>query len=352
MSNYKSFSYIGSKTNLLTFIEESITRYTGKQLNEILSFSDCFAGSGIVSYYLIQKGCKVIVTNDIQHYASILSSVWTKQDMDVQKLEKIIEDLNNINCENPNVNDFIYSNYTPSGECERMYFTKDNGLKIDRIRQTIENYKIESKINDKEYRLLIKILLYAVSSIANTSAVFGAYLKRYKVVALKQLKLDKELLLKLSDNIVDHTFYNKDITELLDENNMTNTEICYIDSPYNSREYGTNFHILETISKYDNPKIHGKTGLRDDTSTKSKFCSKVQAAKEFEKILSKIKSKYIFISYSSESIVPKDNMIEMLKINWDNVICYEKEYKRFKSNNNCEQSKTVQEYLFAAIRKV
>jgi adenine-specific DNA methylase len=77
----------------------------------------------------------------------------------------------------------------------------------------------------------------------------------------------------------------------------------------------------------------------------------VKAADEFEHILSRIKSKYVFISYSSEAIVPKQKMMNILKEHWDNVICYEKEYKRFKSNKNCDQNKTVVEFLFAATRK-
>jgi len=65
-------------------------------------------------------------------------------------------------------------------------------------------------------------------------------------------------------------------------------------------------------------------------------------------ILGKIRSKYIFISYSSESVVSKDKMIEILKENWTDVRCYEKNYQRFKSNKNSNemQSKNVVEYLF------
>jgi adenine-specific DNA-methyltransferase len=352
MSEYKSFSYLGSKTKLLSFLDEKITDYMNKQLSEIDSFADLFAGTGIVSFYIINKGCTKVITNDIQHYAYVISSVWDKGGMDVQKLERLIENLNNINCETPTEKDFIYSNYTPSPNCERMYFTIQNGLKIDRIRQSIETYKNEDVVNDKEYRLLLKILLYAVTSVSNTTSVYGAYLKEFKSIAKKEIKLDKELLFKLSDNTIEHTSYNKDIAELLDNNDMKDIEVVYIDSPYNSRGYDSNFFLLENISKYDSPAIHGKTGLRDDTSTKSKFCSKVQAASEFKKILSKIKSKYVFISYSSESIVSKEKMIEVLEQHWDHIICYEKEYKRFKSNVNCEQDKTVQEYLFAATQKV
>ena len=109
---------------------------------------------------------------------------------------------------------------------------------------------------------------------------------------------------------------------------------------------------METISRYDYPSIKGKTGLRE-SGIKSKFCSKREAASEFKNVLEKIKSKYIFISYSSESVVSKDNMISMMKdAGWKDVICCEKEYQRFKSNRNSEdlQQKKIIEYIFCGKR--
>jgi adenine-specific DNA-methyltransferase len=158
--------------------------------------------------------------------------------------------------------------------------------------------------------------------------------------------------LLLNNNNITHTVYNKDIIHLLDENNFNEAEVVYIDSPYNNRQYSSNYFVLEAISKYNNPEIKaGVTGLLKETNDGSKiFCSKVNAKTSFEKILSKIKSKYVFISYSSDSIVSKDDMIKILELNWTNIICYIKEYKRFKSNNNGEQEATIEEYLFAATR--
>ena len=332
---YKSFNYIGSKLKLLDFITDCIKKYTNKQLNEIDSFADLFSGTGIVSFHLIQNNCKNIITNDIQHYSSIISSVWTKEHMDIIKLTKIINDINESNKDfklidsQTDQTDFIYHNYTSVGN--RMYFTPLNGLKIDKTRKHIENLKNNNEINDKEYRLLLKLLLYAVVSISNCASVYGAFLKKS---AEKPLILDITLLNKLSDNKdVTHSFFNKNVSDLLEINNMHNVELVYIDSPYNSRNYCDNYHLLQTISLYDSPKIKGKTGLRDENNSNAKlFCSKVNAAKEFEKILEKLKSKFITISYNSESIIPKEKMISLLKKNWNNVICYEKEYQRFKSN--------------------
>jgi adenine-specific DNA methylase len=68
-------------------------------------------------------------------------------------------------------------------------------------------------------------------------------------------------------------------------------------------------------------------------------------------MINKVKSKYIFISYSSESILPKDQIIKLLENNFTNIKCYEFRHKRFKSNNNGENISYVKEYLFAGTKK-
>lgn len=345
---YPGFSYIGSKGKLLDFLKMTIEDYTNKKLNQISSFLDGFAGSGIVSYFMILEGINNVISNDIQYYSYIVSSILTKKDLDIEKLYAIIYDLNNLKCENASTDDFIYWNYTPiENICERMYLTNMNGLKVDRIRKKIEELYAKKMINQTEYKCLIKVLLYAVVKVSNTSSTYGAYLKQFKVSAQKDLFLDKTLIDKLNnDNNTFHKCYNKDIHILLD-NLQDLIEIAYFDPPYNGRQYNSNYFFLENIAKYDNPKIKGKTGLRVDTSTNSNFCSKVKVIDEFMKLINKVNSKYIFISYNSESIVPKETIVSLLKTRYNNVKCYEYEYKRFKCNNRGEQNDKVIEFLFA-----
>lgn len=155
---YKSFNYIGSKLKLLDFLKNSIEKFITKKINEINGFADLFSGTGIVSYYMLKNGCKNVISNDIQYYAYIISSIHTKKNISKDKMFKIIDNLNN----NTSVTKttFITDNYTPNENCERMYLTKENGLKIDRIRQEIEKLLISNEITQEEYLFLLKVLLY------------------------------------------------------------------------------------------------------------------------------------------------------------------------------------------------
>jgi len=403
---FPSFNYIGSKMKLLDYITETIYDYTGKKsYSEISGFADICSGTGVVAFNALRGGCKSILTNDIQHYAYTVSSVWGTKNINIEKISGLVATLNlkvldikesdlpdtnsnanananananetenadtnsNTNANetenanaNANENDklFVYSNYTPAGDDKRMYLTKLNGYKTDILRQNIEDLKIERNITDEEYRLLLKLLLYAVSNVSNIASVYGAYLKAYKKSALKDLVLNVELVdsLVVGDDIK-HVSYNLGIVDLLSDinlNNLSGYEVVYLDPPYvANRSYHDNYHVLETISRYDYPKLKGKTGLREIVDTKSKFCSKRAAYGEFESVLRSVKSKYIFISYSSESVISKDDLIEMMKrTGWNNVKCYEKVYQRFKSNKNSndKQPKQVKEYIFCGAQMI
>jgi adenine-specific DNA-methyltransferase len=354
---FTSFNYIGSKMNLLDFVQECIQEYTKQDISKVNSFADVCSGTGIVSYHMMKNGCKNVLTNDIQHYAYIVSSAWTTHGSDMTKIRAIVQDLNKelhtIDETQANTQDFMFHTYTEACQEPRKYLTKLNGLKVDKTRQKIEHMLQTNVINNAEYRILIKLLLYAVTAVSNIASVYGAFLKQYKTRAQAPLHLDEGLLDKLlQDDTITHHATNQDLMSLLQINDLASYDVVYIDPPYNTRRYDHNFHLLETVSKYDYPKVKGKTGTRVEDDKKSNFCSKTMAQQEFASVFSKIKSKYIFISYNSESIVSKDRMMELLSTHWDNVHCFEKQYSRFKSNkNNTDAPTHVTEYIFAATQR-
>jgi adenine-specific DNA-methyltransferase len=343
---YPSLNYLGSKVKLLDFINESITSYTKKELSQIDSFLDGFTGTGSVSYSMLKNGISNVTSNDIQYYSYIASSNFLEKDINKEKLKKFIIKLNKgILKEIVPENYFIYHNYST----DRKYFTPENGKIIDFIRQSIETEKEKNMITNNEYQILIKLLLFGVSKVANIASVYGAYLKQYKPSSKKKLVLDPELLeLLLPENKSIHKNYNDDIITLIKK--LPKIEVVYYDSPYNQRGYNTNFHLLETIARYDNPEIKGITGLRADTSQKSNFCSKVKVSNEFLELFKHTNCHYIFVSYSSDGIISKEKLTELLEIYFTNVVCFEKDYRKFKSNTNVI-TKNIIEYLFAGTSK-
>lgn len=342
---FKSFNYIGSKFRLLDFIVEGIQEYTGQSIAQLQSFGDFFSGTGVVSRRLLEEGASKVVSADVQYYSYLISSVFTDNEVDVLKVKSIIQRLNCITIDAPKDTDFVYNNYTLGGS-ERLYLSPENGVKVDRIREEIELLR-GNGITQMEYNLLLKTLLYATSKVSNVASVYGAYLKKLKKSAQTPLVLEESFV----DNLLPgankkHVSYCRDIYEscLFSRD----VQVVYLDPPYNQRNYSTNYHLLETIARQDFPEIKGKTGLRcENKSDPKSFCSKKSIYNSFDNAVSNIKSKYLFISYSSEGILTKDQMLEILGKTRSKIICKEINYTKFKSNET-QSSSGVMEYLFCA----
>ena len=93
----------------------------------------------------------------------------------------------------------------------------------------------------------------------------------YKIVTFLQITLriyetEKKKEIVRFNNFKDNECYNENANTLIKK---IKGDILYLDPPYNSRQYLPNYHLLETVAKYDNPKIKGKTGIREYKSEKS-----------------------------------------------------------------------------------
>lgn len=346
--------FIGNKEKLLDRIYQAVssTNITGG------IFCDFFSGTSNVGRYFKEKGFEII-SSDLLYFSYVLQKAYIENNGEPQfkKLLKKIgaskrslfnspfdsvrEYLNNLK----GINGFIYNNYTEKGTTGqrfiRKYFTVENGKKIDAIRTKIEEWKKKKLINENEYFVLLASLIESVPFYANISGVYAAFLKKYDPRALKSLEIKP---FSFYSGTKSHSVYNKNSMELI---NKLNVDVLYLDPPYNQRQYAPNYHLLETIALYDNPKIKGVTGMRDYKNQKSEFCNKDTALETLEKIAKTAKYKYLILSYNSEGIMPEKDILSVLgkygKVNLKNI-----DYLRFKSNSNgdSKHKKTIQEQLY------
>lgn len=332
-------NYIGSKYSLLDFLETTIENVTGYTSGDNYIFADLFAGTGIVGQTYREKGCTVL-SNDIQYYSYVLNKhlIENTSDVDTSLLDKL-------NSLEP-VEGFIYNNYCEGSGSGRNYFTNENGKKCDAIRIELETLKQNNKISLATYYYYLASLVNSIDKYANTASVYGAFLKHIKKSAQKSFKL--ELLPIINGN--KGTVYNTDINELVKE---ISGDVLYIDPPYNARQYCSNYHVLETIARYDNPTISGVTGLRDSNTQKSKFCSKRTVANAFEDLIKNAKFKYIFLSYNNEGLMNLDTIKEIMS-KYGKYEFFTQEYRRFKAdkdeNRNIAADSTT-EYLHCLIKE-
>lgn len=320
--------YIGGKSLLLDSINEVIE----ENIHDISSVLDIFSGSGVVSDNFKRQGYRTI-SNDFLYFSYVIqkSNIELNKKPNFAKLgiKFPVNYLNNLTIENTNIkieDCFIYNNYSPVGDCDRMYFQPDNALKIDIIRITIENWKQEGLIDEKGYYYLLSSLLNAVPFVANITGIYAAYLKYWDDRTYNKLELKKPAIL---NNGRKNQCYNLDYKEVLEKR----CDLMYADPPYNSREYLPNYHILETIAKYDYPDIQGITGMRNYQNQKSDFCKKTSVSNAFETLIRDCRSKYILISYNNESLLSTDELVEICEkyAKAESFKLYEFVYRRYKN---------------------
>ena len=312
--------YIGNKENILNTIYDILLKnsVTGN------SFFDFFSGTTSVAQFFKKQGYQV-VSSDLLYLSFCLQKAYIENNDEPlfekllqylppihcsllfpTSLEKIISYLNNIT---PVVG-FIYENYTPEGTINlnrpRMYFTAENGKKIDAIRMQIEEWKNNKLILESEYYILLSCLIESVSFYANISGVYSAFNKVWDPRAVKPFVLRP---INIINNHKKNCVHN---TTRLDLVSKISVDILYLDPPYNERQYLPNYHLVETIAKYDFPKIKGITGMREYNTEKSSFCNAVTALNDLEYIASNANCKYLILSYSSEGIMKKDDILSIL----------------------------------------
>ena len=316
--------YLGNKYKLLPFIKETIN----KECGDIKSFADIFAGTGAVASAYIDKK---IITNDLLYSNYICNLAWFgNEKVDKLKIEKIIKSYNE---KKYNKENYMTKNFADT------YFSFEDCSKIGFIREDIENQFKSNKLNDRERAVLIMTLIYSMDKIANTCGHYDAYIRNKKLVS--------NLILDIPDvsnkNNKMNKCYNMDANELV-KRRMFKIDLCYLDPPYNSRQYSDAYHLLENVARWEKPAVFGVAKKMDRTNLKSKYCTN-SAKDEFYDLINNINAKYIVLSYNntgkranerSNARISDEDIINILNDKGE-VKIYKKNYKAFttgKSMNN------------------
>lgn len=336
--------FIGNKTNLLNDIAQVIKENCDGTEKV---FCDIFSGTASVARFF--KNRYKIISNDLLYFSYVLQK-GTIENNEIPSFKKLEDKLNihdvfdyleNIDIKQEKFNKFIYENYSPNKKCERMYLTSENALRIDFIRNKIEEWRNKELINKNEYYYLLAALIEGVPFVSNITGTYGAYLKQWDKRAFKKFEM---IRLNVIDNNVKNQCYNKNSNDLIQE---ISGDILYLDPPYNERQYLPNYHLLETIARYDNPEIKGKTGIRVYNSEKSNYCIKNKVYSEMEELIKNAKFKHIIVSYNQDGLLSKNDIETILKKygNKETYKLYEIPYKQYQ-NKLTKKLDMHYEYLF------
>lgn len=325
--------YIGCKKTLLENIRSVVDIHIG---TEARSFCDIFSGTATVARYF--KRWFEVTSNDLLYFSYVLQMATVKNDSIPQfslltknGISDPIDYLNNLSVTQIETLDtnkrFFQNTYSPKGG--RMYFNEENALRIDYARNTIETWRENNLISNNEYYYLVACVIEGVPFVSNISGTYGAYHKTWDKRTYKKFELYK---LPVTQNHKNNNCFNEDGVELI---KSIYGDILYIDPPYNQRQYLPNYHILETVAKYDYPQVRGVTGLRPYENCKSDFCNKRKVQIVFEDLIKNARFKHIIMSYSTDGLMSVE-AIEAIMTRYGipkTFTIHEIPFRRFKSRD-------------------
>ena len=333
--------FIGNKELIVSEIIDLFTecRLAGKGL----TIFDAFCGTGAVSDAL--KDSFHVIANDLLRWCT----VYTRGRIcaPLCKFEKLGFDpfsfLNgNTLCEHG----FIYKNYSPGGS-KRMYFTSENAARIDYFRGTIEEWKLARLLNENEYSYLLASLIESVSTVSNTAGVYGAFLKHWDSRAKKPIQFKSVDFNAAKPGEAE--FLNAKAEDLISE---IECDVLYIDPPYTQNQYGTQYHLLETLVLNDNPDISPITGSRKTAPMRSDWSKQYKAHILLDRILASTKAKYVVFSYSEDGFISRRFIEACLKRygKRDTLITKRISYRKY-TNFKSRKKNDHYEYLFFVEKK-
>lgn len=182
-------------------------------------------------------------------------------------------------------------------------------------------------------------MVAAVPYVANITGTYAAYLKHWDARALKDFA---PAPLPVGDGPAG-VCYQTDAVELLQ---TVSGAVLYADPPYNGRQYLPNYHVLETVARYDAPEVRGVTGQRPNLAP-SAFCRRSEAADALHALFDAAQFEHVLLSYNSEGLVGADTIRDLLCDVGDPASFERRDvaYRRYKSQAAGGDTELV-EYLF------
>ncbi len=354
-------TYMGNKRKLLYAIDDALQSIQTELKQDNLSIGDGFSGSGIVSRLFKTKSNK-IYTNDLAGYSKTLNECYlaSPTDAKIKKIHKYIDIVNNLNFENV-ADPWISKHWAPINATitnkDRVYFTHENGKRIDIMRDYIQN-----QIPPEYQSFLLAPLLVEISIHNNTNGQFSAFFKDGNTngKGLYGGKNGVDINRITQDIHIPYPIFNQNKCNVnisqMDTNEWVKTipdlDVVYFDPPYNKHPYSIYYFLLDIVNNWNKTQDIPNTNRRQPKNwEKSKYNSSIHAKQAMIDLIQNTKAKYIIISYNNGGIIPIIELDHLLndagtvrKIPIDH-----KTYNRLKGISNYKREKDyvdVKEFLY------
>ena len=206
---------------------------------------------------------------------------------------------------------------------DRLFYTRANGMILDGMRSRLECWQQAGLVSPLEVSCLLAPMLYQACYTSNTSGVFKAFhngwggqtkTALYRILSRFELKpavfCDNQ-----QENIVTRMDAAQLAAKMKEEGKAV--DVAYLDPPYNQHPYGSNYHVLNTVTLWDKPPLteqivgRNKSAIREDwrTERRSPYNHRTDAAQAYDALLRSLDSRYVLTSYSTDGLISLASLI-------------------------------------------
>ena len=283
--------YLGSKRRLVPQLGALF------EASGATSALDLFTGTTRVAQEFCRRGGTVSAV-DTASYSEVLAQCYVVADARTFDQAEVADALTRLSALPPK------RGYVTESFCEKSrYFHPENGRRIDAVRDGID-----ALYGDHPLRpLLLTSLLEAADAVDSTVGLQMAYLKAWAPRALKPLRLRAPELTPGTGTAI-----RGDAFDLV--GSLPRVDLAYLDPPYNQHRYFTNYHVWETLVRWDAPAHYGVACKREDSrdaTTKSIFNRKREMPGALARTIEAVAADVVMVSFSDEGYVPLDDLVAM-----------------------------------------
>jgi adenine-specific DNA-methyltransferase len=281
--------YLGSKRVLLPRILELI-----EPLEGIRTVLDPFSGTARVAQAFKRRGLTVHA-NDHNAYAATLATCYVQAERSrwQSRAERLIAELDAL----PGGAGWFTETF-----CVRSrYLQPENGARVDAIRERIAALVLEPELE----AIALVSLMEAADRVDSTTGVQMAYLKRWAARSHQPLRLRVPELLPGPGSA--------SCLEAIDAARRVAADLAYLDPPYNQHSYLGNYHVWESLVRWDKPEVYGIAMKRMDVRERgSAFNRRGTIGAALAEVIAAVQARWILVSFNDEGYLSPADVETML----------------------------------------
>lgn len=286
--------YLGSKRALVGVLGDLLDAVGAR------TALDLFTGTSRVAQEFCRRGAAVTAL-DSASYSEVLAQCYVATDaadIDPDEVVGAIRQLEGL----PDRRGYVTRVF-----CEQArYFHPDNGVRIDAIRDGIDALYPDGPLRP----ILMTSLLEAADAVDSTVGLQMAYLKQWAPRARRPLRLRPPVLTPGGGVAL-----RGDAVELAGQ--LPPVDLAYLDPPYNQHRYFTNYHVWETLVRWDAPEHYGVACKRIDARdavTKSAFNSTKTMPQALARVVADVRAEVVVVSFSNEGFLPLTELVRICEL--------------------------------------